>query len=130
MDSFIKLLFLGLGVLGFICNGATLFYILKSFDISTHVFALLFIDASLSTIFPAVTLMAEFLVITNLVETNLVYCNISFAAVYFPSFAGAVLTLIIAFVRYFLARKSAKNIQPSNQVIQICIFLNKESCWK
>ena len=117
MDTnFYLLIFFGLGVVGFLSNAATLLYIVKSFDITTHVFALLFIDATLSTIFPALSALTDFLVVTNLVQTGLVYCNFSFAFVYLPNFAGSVLTLIIASVRYYLALKSAKNIQPPNKV--------------
>ena len=107
-------LFLISSILSLVSNGLTLVYILKSFDISLHVFALLFIDATLSTIFSGFLVVFDFLVVSNISNRGFVYCSASFILLYLPAHSGAILTFLISLVRYILARKSAKNIQPPN----------------
>ena len=44
-------MFLCLSLVSFTTNGATLVYIVKSFDVTTHVFTLLLVDSAVATIF-------------------------------------------------------------------------------
>jgi len=61
-------LFLVLGLTGFVSNGATLVYIVTSFDVTTHVFLLLFIDALFSTISCIVCFISDILLYLDLVN--------------------------------------------------------------
>ena len=48
------------------------------------------------------------------------YCNVVFVSFYYPTYFGVFLTMLIAAVRYFLAKKVFKNNRPSNF---------KVTCW-
>ena len=84
------ILYFALSLGAFCSNGLTLIYILRSFDISVHVFALLFVDAFLSTFFSAISTFFDGLVLSNFLEEGNGYCFASFVAVYLPSYAGQV----------------------------------------
>lgn len=106
--------FLAVGLLGFITNLSTLIYILKSFDINIHVFALIFIDSFMSTSSAGISTVLDIFVLSDVTDSSFLICSLQFLTCYLPNNFGALLTLIIASVRFVLAKKSAKNIIPSN----------------
>ena len=54
------------------------------------------------------------------IKVGQTYCNIVFVSFYYPTYFGVFLTMLIAAVRYFLAKKVFKNNRPSNF---------KVTCW-
>ena len=100
-----------LGLLGFLSNGSTLIYILRNFNISIHVFALLFIDTLISVASDLLSLILDVLVRAEVLQQGFTYCNMSFLALYLPMYYGTVLTFLVAVTRYILTKKSARNIQ-------------------
>jgi len=54
------------------------------------------------------------------IKVGQAYCNVVFASFYYPTYFGVFLTMLIAAVRYFLAKKVFKNDRPSNF---------KVTCW-
>jgi hypothetical protein len=117
MDFEILVIFFGLEFVGLALNFTTLIFIVKSFDIKTHVFTLLFIDAVQSTIGSAISVFLDALVISGVSDVSFAYCTFSYVVIYFPSNFGAFLTMLIDVIRYYLARKSTKNIAPSKSKI-------------
>ena len=103
-----------LGVLGVMSNGSTLLYILRNFNISIHVFALLFIDTLFSTACALLSMILDILVRAEVLQQSFTYCTMSFLALYLPAYYGSVLTFLVAITRYILTIKSAKNIQVKN----------------
>ena len=103
-----------LGVLGVMSNGSTLLYILRNFNISIHVFALLFIDTLFSTACALLSMILDNLVRAEVLQQSFTYCTMSFLALYLPAYYGSVLTFLVAITRYILTIKSAKNIQVKN----------------
>jgi hypothetical protein len=82
-------IFLTLSILSLVSNGLTLFYILKTFDTSVHVFALLFTDATLSTFFSGLSVIADSLVEAAILQSGTGgYCLTSFISTYLPSHSG------------------------------------------
>jgi hypothetical protein len=82
-------IFLTLSILSLVSNGLTLFYILKTFDTSVHVFALLFTDATLSTVFSGLSVIADSLVVAAILQPGTGgYCLTSFISTYLPSHSG------------------------------------------
>jgi hypothetical protein len=70
----------------------------------------------------AFSTVIDSLFLTNNIQTNYSVCSLDFLIQYLPCNYGALLTLLIACVRYGLALKSAKNIHPPNRkVLQISI---------
>ena len=102
---------LSLSSFGCLTNFVTLLYILKRFDIRVHVFTLLFIDAIFSLICSLISVTLDTLLMANIIKVNLLYCHISFLTVWLPMFYGDILTFKVAFLRYYLTIKAAKNIQ-------------------
>jgi hypothetical protein len=94
-------------------------YITKTFKITTHVFALIFLDSLISTTCNTVTTFLDASMLTGLLQPNYLIIFLSFFFTYFPNCCGAALTLMISLIRYCLAKKSAKNIQPSNKKVSL-----------
>ena len=96
---------LTLGATGLLLNGISLFHIVKSFNIKTHVFTLIFIDAAISTAGCCLTTLIYILANLNIfARTDFVFCHLSFLSHYLPILFGALLTFLVAAVRYFLAK--------------------------
>ncbi len=76
-------------------------HILNHFNIITHVFCLIFMDSLFSTWCAGISTVLDLLVLTGIADTSFVVCSF-----------GALLTLIIASVKYILTKKASKNIQP------------------
>ncbi len=118
-DSFF-VTFLILDLTGFVLNAATVVYLQLTFDIKKHVFLLIFIDASISTICAGISSIIDAILISG--YRNYSPCFIIVATNYLPCSYGALLTLLIAIIRYDLAKKAAKNIISSNKKI-LCLPL-------
>jgi hypothetical protein len=119
-DSNFFITFLILDLIGLVLNAATMVYIQSTFDIKKHVFLLIFIDASISTISAGVSSVTDAILISG--YRNYPACFIMAITTYQPCSYGALLTLLIAFIRYDLAKKAAKNIISSNKKI-LCLPL-------
>ena len=52
--------------------------------------------------------------IFDLVKVGDTYCNVIFVSMFYSTYFGVFLTMLIAIVRYFLAKKVFKNDRPSN----------------
>lgn len=98
---------------GIAFNLSTFVYILKNFDITLHVYSLLFIDSLISTSSSFASFSLETLIGTGYMDRSYHYCTLSFLSLYWPTYYGGILTLLVACIRYTLAKKSAKNIQVS-----------------
>jgi hypothetical protein len=107
--------FLILDLIGLVLNASTMVYIQTTFDIKKHVFLLIFIDASVSTICAGVSSIIDAVLFSG--YKNYPTCFIMVITNYLPCSYGALLTLLIAFIRYDLAKKAAKNIINSNREI-------------
>jgi hypothetical protein len=107
--------YLILDLIGLVLNAATMVYLQATFDIKKHVFLLIFIDASISTISAGASSVIDTILISG--QRNYPSCFIIVIANYLPCSYGALLTLLIAFIRYDLAKKAAKNIIISNKTI-------------
>ena len=106
-----------IAIVGVCLNGLSLFHIVKSFDIRTHVFTLIFVDAVISTVGCSITSTVYFLVVVQFADQSLFFCTLMFYSGYLPWLFGSLLTLIVANVRFVLTRKSAVNVQLSNSAI-------------
>lgn len=102
----------GAALFGLISNSLTLVYIFQTFNIKTHVFTLLFIDALFSALCCALSSIVDFLVMFDFMKVEYIYCNLSYVAVYYSACFGAFVTLLIASIRYYLSIHSLQNIQP------------------
>ncbi len=92
---------------------------------TVHVFALLFIDAITCMISCAISFSIDLALILDYIKYGQAYCNVAFLAFFYPSYFGIFLTLLIAAVRYFLAKKVFKNNRPSNFKVTcwcLCLF--------
>jgi hypothetical protein len=108
---------LTIGLVGVCLNGLSLFHIVKSFNIRTHVFTLVFIDALISTVACGLTSTMYLLVVVKLADASFFFCSLAFYSTYLPWLFGSLLTLMVAAVRFVLTRKSAENVQYSNSTI-------------
>jgi hypothetical protein len=104
-----------LDLIGLVSNVLTMVYLQTTFNIKKHVFLLIYIDASISAICAAVSSINDVFLMSGYV--NYPSCYIITMATYLPCSCGALLTLLIAAIRYDLAKKSAKNIVPTNKKI-------------
>jgi len=102
-------------LIGLVLNASTMIYLQGTFDIKKHVFLLIFIDAAIS---------ATCAGIASIIDAMLIYgyrtyptCFIMVMTNYLPCSYGALLTLLIAAIRYDLAKKSSKNIIYTNKKI-------------
>ena len=123
-DSF-WIVFLLIDICGCLTNFTTLVYISKTFNIRTHVFTLICLDSLNSTIGCIISSTFYSLFFGKQIQPTSIFCFLSFFSYYLPNCFGAILTLLIALIRYCLAKKSARNIHPSNKkvtAISIAIF--------
>ena len=104
-------------------NLTTLTYILKTFNIKTHVFILIFLDSLNSSLFSISSTVFDTLFLTNKVQPNALLCLLAFLSSYLPNCFGSILTLLISLIRYTLARESARNIQHSNKKVSTFAIL-------
>ena len=109
--------YLVLDLLGFFSNLLTVIYIFKSFEIKTHVFALIFLDSVISFLCSGISIILDLLLFSGYFHPA---CRITFFTIYLPGCYGAVLTFLITSVRLYLAKKSAKNMHPSNKKVLSC----------
>ena len=59
------------------------------------------------------------MVVANVLPANSFYCFTAFVSFYIQSYSGALLTLIIATVRFILTKKSARNVLVRNKTVLI-----------
>ena len=125
MDTNNYIFFLALGSFGFFSNSATLIYIARSFNIQIHVYSLLFIDSLISTACALTSLIIDLLLVFDVLSKSFVYCVSSHLSMYIPFCFGAILTFMVAMIRYILGLKSSKNIHISNlkvSLFSLCTF--------
>ena len=106
-------------------NFTTLIYICKTFNIKIHVFTLIFLDSLISSSGSIISATLDTLFLSGLLQPTYLLCYSAFLSNFLPICFGAILTLLLSFIRYILARSSAKNIHPSNKTvvaISIAIF--------
>ena len=116
--------FIGLGTFGFVSNSFTSIYISRNFDITKHVFTLLFIDALFSTLCSIISVIIDVLLKTELLRNEYAYCVTEFFVIYYSSSFGALLTMLIAIVRYYLTIQSSKNIIPPNYLVSLWTLMS------
>ena len=114
MDTFCHIVYLLIGLIGWMANGVTLCYILKTFEVRIHVFALICIDSAFSTLCAATSTVSDVLVLAEVLIPDYNSCSIAFLVSYLPCCFGALTTLLISSTRFILAKKSARNIHVSN----------------
>ena len=107
---------------GFLANVSTVIYILKNFDITVHVFALLFIDSLISTSCSFMATVIRGFVISNIFNWGFSNCTVLFLSTFLPTHFGGILTCLVAAIRLILTKKSAQNIQVSNSKVFILSF--------
>ena len=112
MKSRFLVLFLAIDVCADFTNLTTLIYIATSFNIKTHVFTLIFLDSLISTLCSVISTLFDSLLLAGQIQANANVCFLAFLTAYLSNCFGAILTFLIAAVRYILAKLSAKNIQP------------------
>ena len=105
-----------------IFNLTTLQFVVKSFNLKTHVFTLLFIDSLSSTICSIASVVFDTIFLTKPFEPNFISCSFAFFAAYLPNSFGSILTFLIAVTRYFLTKKAAKNIHPNNKKVTLAVL--------
>ena len=105
-----------------IFNLTTLQFVVKSFNLKTHVFTLLFIDSLSSTICSIASVVFDTIFLTKSFEPNFISCSFAFFAAYLPNSFGSILTFLIAVTRYFLTKKAAKNIHPNNKKVTLAVL--------
>jgi len=104
-------------MLGLMTNFSTLIYLLKTFAISTHVFALIFLDALICVLGSGTSIGLTILLLNGISNTSYTNCSVFFLTSYLPSNCGALLTLLIVCIRYILTKKAALNIKPSKEKV-------------
>ena len=97
----------------------TFHFVVKNFNLKTHVFTLLFLDSLSSTVCSIASVIFEAIFLTKIIEPNFIICSWAFLVAYIPICFGAILTLLIALTRYLLAIKAAKNIHPNNKRVTL-----------
>lgn len=100
-----------------ITNLVTLVYTFKSFDIKTHVYTLLFIDALISTISNFALFPIQFLRLSPYLEMDPGFCSALFFFLFLPTLYGSILMCLVAIVRLILVTKAAQNIQFPNWTV-------------
>jgi len=111
--------YLVLDILGCFSNLSTLIYIFKSFEIKTHVFALIFIDSLICSLSSGISIIVDLFLFAGHLQPA---CVVAFFTIYLPGCYGAVLTFLITTVRFYLAKKAAQNIHPSNKKVMSYAF--------
>ena len=107
---------------GFLANISTVIYILKNFDITVHVFALLFVDSLISTSCSFMATVIRGFVMSNIFTWGFNNCTVLFLSTFLPTHFGGILTCLVAAIRLILTKKSAQNIQVSNSKVFILSF--------
>ena len=107
---------------GCLTNLLTGIYILKNFDVTVHVFALLFVDSLISTSCSFVATIIRGFVMSNLLTWGFNNCTVLFLSTFLPTHFGGILTCLVAAIRLILTKKSAQNIQVSNSKVFILSF--------
>ena len=107
---------------GFLANVSTVIYILKNFDITVHVFALLFVDSLISTSCSFMATVIRGFVMSNIFTWGFNNCTVLFLSTFLPTHFGGILTCLVAAIRLILTKKSAQNIQVSNSKVFILSF--------
>ena len=108
-----------LAILACLSNLTTLQFVVKNFNLKTHVFTLLFLDSLSSTVCSIASVIFETIFLTKIIESNFIICSWAFLVAYIPICFGAILTLLIALTRYLLAIKASKNIHPNNKRVTL-----------
>jgi len=93
-------LFLTLNISSLVLNGLTTAYIAKSFDISAHVFFIVFLDALIFTSCAAFSVAIDSLIFIEVFNTNEFYCSVVFFCTFSPHNLGAFFTMAVAVIRY------------------------------
>ena len=99
-------------------NLTTHIYILKTFNIKTHVFTLVFLDSLISSVCSFLSAILDTLFLVDIIKPSHVLCYLTFLTSFLPNCLGAVFTLLVTSLRYILAKKAAKNIKPSNKKVR------------
>ena len=108
-----------LAILACLSNLTTLQFVVKNFNLKTHVFTLLFLDSLSSTVCSIASVIFETILLSKIFQPNFIICSWSFLVAYIPNCFGAILTLLISLTRYLLAIKAAKNIHPNNKRVTL-----------
>ena len=117
MKTIFLVIFLAIDICATFTNFTTLVYIATTFNIKTHVFTLIFLDSISSTVCSVVSTLFDSLLLAGKLQPNHHVCFLAFLIVNLSNCFGSIFTALIAIVRYFLAKLSAKNIQPSNKKV-------------
>ena len=89
-----------LAIVACLSNLTTLQFVVKNFNLKTHVFTLLFLDSLSSTVCSIASAIFETIFFTKILEPNFIICSWSFLVAYIPNCFGAILTLLI--LKYML----------------------------
>ena len=122
MNTGFSLIFTLINCFGCMTNVSTVIYILKNFDVSVHVFTLVFVDSLISTSCSFMATIIRGFVMSNLLTWGFNNCTVLFLSTFLPTHFGGILTCLVAAIRLILAKKSAQNIQVSNKKVSIWSF--------
>ena len=111
------MIFLATDICASFTNFTTLVYIAKTFNIKTHVFILIFLASINSTVCSMLSTVFDSFSLTENLQPNKHVCFVAFLTVHLSNSFGAIFNVLISIVRYFLAKLSAQNIQPSNKKV-------------
>ena len=114
MEKIIQITSVFIDITACLLNLITFQFVFKSFNIRKHVFALLFLDSLNCCICAIFSTILDTILLSEKISELYLVCSVAFLVSYLPNSLGAILTLIIAVIRYTLALKSAKNIHPSD----------------
>ena len=124
MNLTYQIAYLILSVMALLTNLSTMVYLLKTFQISNHVFALIFLDALLMFVLGSGTSIGlTILLLNGNTNTSYTNCSVFFLTSYLPSNFGALLTLLIVCIRYVLTKKAARNIKRSKTKVLLWSLL-------
>jgi hypothetical protein len=128
MNLGISLLLTFINGFGCLTNTSTLYYILKNFDVTVHVFTLVFVDSIISTSCSFVAAIIYSLGMTNIISLDLTNCSVIFFSTFLPLYLGGILTFLVAAIRFILTKKSAQNIQIQNSKVLLLSFATFLAC--
>ena len=114
MEKIIQITSVFIDITACLLNLITFQFVFKSFNIRKHVFALLFLDSLNCCICAIFATILDTILLSEKISEIYLVCFVLFLVSYLPNSLGAILTLIIALIRYTLTLKSAKNIHPSD----------------
>ena len=97
--AILELCFVVSAFVGCVTNGLTSLHIFRTFEIRTHVFTLLFIDAAFSAGCSSISAVTDLLLLAGVIEVSYAYCNLAFITIFYASYLGALNTLQVASVR-------------------------------